>query len=181
MVRNYTTAAVDPAAVDRIVAAALTAPSAGNTRAQNLIVVTDPPTRAAIALLAGEIEHVAGGLNPWLSRAPVHIIPITSEEAYHRRYLAADKLGPHESIDWPIPYWWIDIGATFMTILLAAVAEDLAAGFLGAHAIPGLGNVLGLSAEMRAIGVVTVGHPAPDRRSHSLDRPLGESRVRHIR
>ena len=41
-------------------------------------------------------------------------------------------------IDWPIPYWYVDVGATMMLILLAAVDEGLAAGFLGTHRFPEL-------------------------------------------
>ncbi len=57
-----------------------------------------------------------------------------------------------------------------MAILLAAVDEELAAGFLGAHSIPDLAELLGIPDEASPIGVVTVGHPAPDRRSGSLSR-----------
>ncbi len=55
-------------------------------------------------------------------------------------------------------------------MLLAAVDEGLAAGFLGSHAMPDLERLIGLPEDMKAIGVVTIGHPAPDRRSGSLAR-----------
>jgi nitroreductase len=57
-----------------------------------------------------------------------------------------------------------------MAVLLAAVDEGLGAGFLGVHSIPGLRELLGIPSEVSTIGVVTVGHPAPDRRSGSLAR-----------
>jgi nitroreductase len=57
-----------------------------------------------------------------------------------------------------------------MADLLAAVDEGLAAGFLGVHSVPDLGAVLGIPAHHTPIGVVTVGHPLPDRRSGSLNR-----------
>ena len=57
-----------------------------------------------------------------------------------------------------------------MLLLLAAVDEGLAAGFFGFHRLEGLERVLGIPPEVTPIGVVTVGHPAPDRRSGSLAR-----------
>ena len=58
-----------------------------------------------------------------------------------------------------------------MAVLLAAVAEGLAAGFLGVHSVPDLAARLNLPPDHTPIGVVTIGHAAPDRRSTSLDRP----------
>lgn len=171
MVRNYTGEPVDEASLERIVASALRAPSAGNTRGQSLVLVTDPATRAAIAGLAGEEGYVAAGFDPWISRAPAHLVVCISEAAYHDRYREPDKTGPDgEEIDWPVPFWWVDAGATMMLALLAAVDEGLAAGFLGVHSIPGLRDLLEIPDEVTPIGVVTLGHPAPDRRSSSLDR-----------
>ena len=71
-------------------------------------------------------------------------------------------------------------GAALVLILQAAVNEGLAAGFLGAHAIPGLHDLLGIPAEVEVVGVVTVGHPLPDRQSSSLDRgPRPAAEVTH--
>ena len=68
-----------------------------------------------------------------------------------------------------MPFWWIDAGAALMLVLLTAVDEGLAAGFLGTDA-DDLQNLLGIPSTMVPIGIVTVGHPAPDRRSNSLKR-----------
>jgi nitroreductase len=57
-----------------------------------------------------------------------------------------------------------------MAILLAAVDEGLAAGFLGVHSVPDLADLLGMPEDQTPIGVVTIGHPLPDRRSGSLTR-----------
>ena len=170
MVRNYTDEPIDPQALARIVATGRKAPSAGFSQGQAFVVVTDPPTRAAIAELAEESLYVARGLDPWISRAPAHIVVCVSEDAYHRRYNEADKLDAGDEISWPVPFWWVDCGASMQNLLLAAVDEGLAAGFLGVHAIPGLRDLLRIPAEYTPIGVVTIGHPAPDRRSGSLGR-----------
>jgi FMN reductase [NAD(P)H] len=171
MVRNYADDPVDRAALERIAAAALRAPSAGNSQAIGVVVVTDESTRKAIATIADEPDYVAAGFDPWISRAPGHIVISVSEKVYRDRYSEPDKLGPDgQEIDWPVPYWWVDAGASMMAVLLAAVDEGLAAGFLGVHTVPDLSELLGIPDHFHPIGIVTVGHPAPDRRSASLDR-----------
>jgi FMN reductase [NAD(P)H] len=171
MVRNYATAPVPEVSLQRIVEAGLRAPSAGNSQGLGFVVVTDGVTRAAIADLGGEPDYVAQGFDPWISVAPAHIVITVSEQVYRDRYREQDKLGPDgREIDWPVPYWWVDAGAALMAVLLAAVDEGLAAGFLGVHSLPDLGRLLGLPEHQTPIGVVTVGHPLPDRRSSSLDR-----------
>ncbi len=171
MVRNYTDEPVDAGTVDRLIEATRRAPSAGFSQGQYLVVITAPETRRAIAELSGEPEYVAAGFAPWISRAPVHFVICTSEADYHRRYQEADKVDRQgREITWPIPYWWVDAGASMMLLLLAAVDEGLAAGLLGIHSIPGLQALLGIPDDITPIGVVTVGYAAPDRQSGSLKR-----------
>ena len=179
MVRNYTDEPVDRAVVERILDVARRAPSAGHSQGQAFVVVTDPHRRARIAELAHEPEYVANGFDPWISRAPVHVVVCVSKELYLSRYSEPDKgdgsMG--DEANWPVPYWWVDSGASMMMLLLAVVDEGLAAGFLGSHNMPDLKSELGIPDHMEPIGVVTIGHPAPDRRSGSLDRgrrPLDE-------
>jgi nitroreductase len=174
MVRNYTDEPVSSEALERVLQTARKAPSAGFSQGQSLVVVADAATRARIAELCGEAEYVAMGLDPWISRAPVHVVVCTSTRAYLDRYREPDKGGPDSPLgvagNWPVPYWWVDAGATMMLILLAAVDEGLAAGFLGSHAVPDLKELLGIPDDVSPIGIVTIGHPAPDRRSGSLAR-----------
>ena len=178
MVRNYTASPVDPAVLERIVDAGRRAPSAGFSQGQAFVVVTDRADRAAIAALAGEARYVEAGFDPWISRAPAHVIVCTSEAAYRRRYREPDKSPDGKEVEWPVPYWWIDAGAALQNILLAVVNEGLAAGFLGCHAMSGLASLLDIPEEYSPIGVVTIGHPAPDRRSGSLSR--GRRPVRDV-
>jgi nitroreductase len=171
MVRNYGPEPVSPDSLDRIVDAGLKAPSAGFSQGLGFVVVTDPAIRQAIAVIAEEEEYVASGFDPWISRAPAHIVITASEKVYRDRYLEPDKLGPDgQPIEWPVPYWWVDAGAALMAVLLAAIDEGLAAGFLGVHSVPDLGALLGIPTRHTPIGVVTLGHPLPDRRSGSLSR-----------
>jgi nitroreductase len=172
MVRNYDPEkAVAREALERIAAAAQRAPSAGFSQGQRLVVITDPERRRRVAELCDEPEYVEAGFDPWISRAPALFVPCVSEEIYHARYNEPDKRPPGEpEIEWPVPYWFIDVGATVMLILLAAVDEGLAAGLLGTHRFPELSAELGLPADQQPVGVITVGYPLPDRRSGSLKR-----------
>lgn len=172
MVRNYTDQTVDREALERIAASALRAPSAGNSQAIAVVVITEEETRRAIANLGDEPAYVGAGFDPWISKAPAHLVISVSEQVYRDRYSEPDKLADDGTqIEWPVPYWWVDAGAALMAVLLAAVDEGLAAGFLGVHALPEMSALLGIPDDYHPIGVVTIGHPAPDRRSGSLDRP----------
>ena len=171
MVRNYTDEPVERETVERIVDAGLRAPSAGNSQGFGFVVVTDLRVRERIAELADEPDYVAAGFDPWISRAPVHVVISVSEKVYKDRYREPDKLTAEgEEIDWPVPFWWVDAGAAMMAILLATVDEGLAAGFLGVHALPELTGLLGMPSHQHPIGIVTIGHGASDRRSKSLER-----------
>ncbi len=167
MVRNYTGLPVDADSLERILDAGVRAPSAGFSQGQRFVVVTDARRRRAIAQAAGEAEYLEQGFDPWISRAPIHIVICSDKQAYLDRYAEPDKGGTE---DWTVPYWWVDAGASLMAILYAAVNEDLAAGFLGAHNLDDLHGILGIPEEILIAGVVTIGHAAPDRRSGSLRR-----------
>jgi nitroreductase len=172
MVRNYDASRpVAREVLERIAAAAQRAPSAGFSQGQRVVIVTDAVRRKAIAEICDEAEYVAAGFDPWVSRAPALFVPTVSERIYHRRYQEPDKLQDDGTeIDWPVPYWWTDIGATALLIHQAAIAEGLAAGFLGMADYTELKSYLGIPDEHAPIGVVTVGYPLPDRRSKSLKR-----------
>ncbi|HEX9315220.1 MAG TPA: nitroreductase family protein, partial [Actinomycetota bacterium] len=79
-------------------------------------------------------------------------------------------LGPGGELNWPVPFWYIDAGCSLMLLLLAAVDEGLAAGFLALESYDALRELLRIPADVQPIGIVTIGKPAPDRRSRSLDR-----------
>ncbi|MDP8904672.1 MAG: nitroreductase family protein, partial [Chloroflexota bacterium] len=165
MVRNYDAERpVAREALERIAAAAQRAPSAGFSQGQRLVVVTDAEMRRAVADVCDEPGYVAAGFDPWISRAPALFIPCVSEEVYRARYREPDKRAPGEpEMEWPVPYWWVDVGCTTMLILLAAVDEGLAAGFLGPGKIADVQDVLGIPSHFVPAGVITVGHPLPDR------------------
>jgi nitroreductase len=101
----------------------------------------------------------------------VLVVPCTSEEAYHRRYRESDKIqADGTEIEWPVPYWFMDGGCAIMVLLLAVVDEGLAAGFAGAHDLDAVRALLGIPAEVTPLGVIPIGHAAPDMPSPSLKR-----------
>ncbi|HEY7350794.1 MAG TPA: nitroreductase family protein [Ktedonobacterales bacterium] len=171
MVRHFTPEPVTPEVIERMLDLARHAPSAGFTQGQSFIIVTRPELKREIARLCGEEGYVAGGFHPFISEAPVLVIACTSEATYHRRYQAADKLQEDGTeIEWPVPYWHMDIGCAVMILLLAAVNEGLAAGFAGSHDLDALRRLLDMPAAVTPVGVIPIGHRAPDVPSPSLKR-----------
>jgi nitroreductase len=175
MVRHFTSEPVDVEAIARICDVARRAPSAGYTQGQALVVVTEEATRREIARLCSEDVYLAEGFHPWISQAPVLLVPCVSEAAYHRRYQEPDKLEESggEETEWPVPYWFMDIGCTVMALLLAAVNEGLAAGFAGAETTTRrleLQRLLGIPDEYVVVGVIPIGHGAGDKPSPSIKR-----------
>jgi nitroreductase len=57
-----------------------------------------------------------------------------------------------------------------MVFLLAVVDEGLSAGFAGAFNLDAVREALGIPAEVTPVGVIPIGHGAPDKRSPSLKR-----------
>ncbi|HEX9385849.1 MAG TPA: nitroreductase family protein [Anaerolineales bacterium] len=171
MVRNFADKPVDPAIIDRILELARHAPSAGFTQGQSFIVVTRPELKKAIAATCEEDEYVQRGFAPFISNAPVLLIPCTSETAYHRRYQEADKVSEDGTeIVWPVPYWFMDIGCAVMIVLLAAIDEGLVTAFAGSKDLDTLRSLLNMPAEVTPVGVIALGYRAPDIPSPSLRR-----------
>ena len=171
MVRNFADRPVDPAIIERVLELARHAPSAGFTQGQSFVVVTRPELKKAIAETCEEDEYIKRGFAPFLSQAPVLLIPCTSEAAYHRRYQEADKVNEDGTeIVWPVPYWFMDIGCAVMIALLAAIDEGLVTAFAGSKDLDALRTLLNMPAEVTPVGVIALGYRAPDIPSPSLKR-----------
>ena len=172
-VRRFEEGGVERDVIERIARLAQRAPSAGFSQGQRLVVVTEPDRRREVARLLGEEEYQDLGMGPWISECAAQFIPCVSEAIYHRRYQEPDKIDEDgREIDWPIPYWWVDVGATMQNVMLAAVDEGLGCGFVGTDADGWirLKTLLGVPDEFAPIGVMPVGRPLPDVRSPSLKR-----------
>jgi len=179
MVRSYRPDPVPLEVIERIVATVRRAPSGGFSQGHRLVVVTDPPKRQALARLAGEGEYVAAGGQAWISTAPVHVFVGTREESYHERYRKPDKLRDGEEIGWPAPYWYVDAGAAFILLQLAAIDEGLASGVFGVlpEQVPAVKALLDVPDDVHFVCLVTIGHPAPDPQANRLVSRLSERRL----
>jgi nitroreductase len=171
-VRRFTDEPIGRDVLDGIVRLAQHTPSAGFSQGQRLVVVTDPATRREVGRICGEgTDFSEDEFGPWVSTCGAQFIPCVSEEVYHRRYREPDKVLPDgREIDWPIPYWWMDIGCTVMVVMLAAHDAGLAAGFTGPERSEDLQAALEIPSEFVPVAVIPVGQPLPDRRSPSLKR-----------
>jgi FMN reductase [NAD(P)H] len=174
-VRTYADRPVPRDVLERITnAAVIRAPSAGFSQGLRLVIVTDPEIRREIAVAAAEEELAAKGRPRWKAAAPVHVVVLTREDDYHRRYQAPDKLkitGGRE-IEWPAPYWYVDAGAAAMTLMLAAIDEGLDTAIFGVTDQGALRRTLGLPDDISFVAVVTMGYPAED-----ADEPSAGSSV----
>jgi FMN reductase [NAD(P)H] len=163
MVRHYTGEAIPREALERIVATVRRAPSAGFSQGQRLLVVDDQGLLADLAALAGNDDP---DVEPWFPSAPAHVLVLTREADYHDRYRRDDKLHDGEEIEWPVPFWYVDAGATLMLVLLTAVDEGLSAGVYGVPVAqdPAWRALLSIPDELRIVAGVTIGRGAPDPR-----------------
>jgi nitroreductase len=187
MVRSFATDPVDPAVVDTIVQAALRAPSAGNTRGSEWVVLAgEAETSGYWEATTDEAWRAASPRWEGLRRAPVILLSYASAEAYVSRYAEPDKAGaaPDLGIDaarWPVTYWTGDAAFGVMTVLLAAVDAGLGACILGNfRGEAKLARALGVPAAWRLFCAVLLGHPdGNDHPSRSLARarPQAKGRV----
>ena len=180
MVRSYLPDPVDREVVERIVGVVRRAPSAGFSQGHRLFVVSDEGARRELARLAGEEEYVANGMQPWISVAPVHIVVGVREESYHERYRKPDKLDEAgEEIGWPAPYWYVDSGACFMLLQLAALDEGLGTGVYGVlpEDVPDLKALVGIPADVHFTCVVTIGKRTPEVDESPLVSRLSQARL----
>lgn len=171
MVRNFSERPVDLEIIERIVDLTRHAPSAGFTQGQSFVIVTKPDLKKSIAVTCEEEEYVKSGFDAFISKAPVLLIPCTSELAYHKRYQENDKVDDTGSeIEWPVPYWFMDIGCSVMIALLAAIDEGLVCAFAGSKDLKTLRSLLNIPAEVTPVGVIAIGYRANDVPSPSLKR-----------
>jgi nitroreductase len=180
MVRAYESEPISRETIERIVGTVRRAPSAGFSQGQRLIVVTDAATRQRIADLLEETSPAprsGATLEPWL-KAPVLIVVGVREDDYHDRYGKPDKLIDGEELEWPIPYWHFDAGATAMLILLAAIDEGYAAGLFGvfSEATDSFKKLLRIPDDVAVACCITIGKPADDSEWSAISSRLTQAR-----
>jgi nitroreductase len=186
MVRNYQPDQPVPRSVlAELFDLAIRAPSAGFSQGWQFLVLDTAEDRSTFwnATVdraeepAEELgEELKEQLNSWLrglQSAPVLILAMSDKTAYIERYAEPDKgWSDRDEAHWPVPYWDIDTGMASLLILLGAVDRGLAGCFFGvpAEQHDHVKQVLGIPERLSIIGVISVGYPAPDRKSPSLKR-----------
>ena len=165
MVRNFTEERVDPEIVDRALAHAVRAPSAGFSQGWAFLVLDQPVDVDRFWNASTDPDAEPDAWLRGMRRAPVLIVALSSKAAYLDRYSAPDKgWTDRDEARWPAPYWDIDTGMAALLILLTAVDEGIGGCFFG---IPpdrtgDVRNAFGIPGDHHPIGVVALGHPAED-------------------
>jgi len=166
--------------VTRALDLATRSPSAGFTQGWDFVVLR---TREQRALFWAATTDPHADPDPWLQgmrTAPVLILCLSDPQRYLDRYTEPDKGWADRDEDrWPVPYWDVDTGMAAFALLLSAVDHGLGACFFGVRPEDRLAvlDAFGAPPDRRIVGVVSLGYPAPDRRSPSLRRgrrPLDE-------
>jgi len=174
-VRDFTAEPVDPAAVTRAIAAAITAPAPHHSTPWRFVVVESPRARAALLddMLAAWIADLRGDgftedqiarrvrRGEPLRRAPLLVVPCLHAEAAHRypddRRNAAER-----------EMFVVAMGAAVQNLLVALEVEGLGSCWVSSTMFcrPVVTGTLGLPSGWEPMGAVGVGHPAapaPDR------------------
>ncbi|HEV2887989.1 MAG TPA: nitroreductase family protein [Jatrophihabitans sp.] len=175
MVRNYDPSRrVARSVLTELLELAIRAPSAGFSQGWHFLVLETPEDRASFwTASSGEPDAEP---DPWLrdmQSAPALIIAMSDKKAYLDRYAAPDKgWTDRDEAHWPVPYWDIDTGMASLLILLGAVDRGLASCFFGvpAERQEHVKQAFGVPGRLSLVGVLSLGYPAPDRRSPSLKR-----------
>jgi len=182
MVRNYDPDRPVPDDVrEQILEHALHAPSAGFSQGWAFLVLEGADTeRYWFAVTAGGDPSYDAWVRG-LSSAPLLIMAFAHKDGYLDRYAEPDKgWTDRDEARWCAPYWFVDTGMAVLLMLQTAVDEGLGACFFGipVERIQAVKDEFGVPAAYAPIGVVSVGYPAPDRRSPSLKR--GRRGVRDV-
>jgi coenzyme F420-0:L-glutamate ligase/coenzyme F420-1:gamma-L-glutamate ligase len=174
-VRDFTVEPVDPAAVTRAVAAAITAPAPHHSTPWRFVVLESPQAQAALLddMLAAWVADLRGDgftedqiarrvrRGEPLRRAPLLIVPCLHAEAAHR--YPDDRRNSAER-----EMFVVAMGAAVQNLLVALAVEGLGSCWVSSTMFcrPVVTEALGLPDGWEPMGAVGVGHPAapaPDR------------------
>ena len=172
MVRNFDDRPVPADVVERILANAQRAPSAGFSQGWAFLVLEGRAETARFWSATFE-DDAARAAFRWqgLFRAPLVVVPLAHKQAYLDRYAEPDKgWADRDERRWPVPYWEIDTGFAALLMLLTAVDAGLGALFFGIFRPDAFRAAFGVPDAYTPIGALAIGWPAPDEPSASLAR-----------
>ncbi|HKX67951.1 MAG TPA: nitroreductase family protein [Intrasporangium sp.] len=174
MVRRYDPdRQVSPEVIERCLANAVRAPSAGFSQGWDFLVLAEDDERDSFWTATTPED---GPSDSWLSgirNAPLLVLCLSDKDAYLDRYAAPDKgWTDRDEARWPVPYWDVDTGMAALLILLTAVDEGLGALFFGVPPVhhETVKAAFGIPPGRRIVGVVSIGHALPGPKSPSLRR-----------
>lgn len=169
MVRSFADRIPPREAIERILANALHAPSAGFSQGWAFLLLDEP---ADVTLFWDtEWPPPRSGSRTGITTAPALIVPLSHKQAYLDRYAEPDKgWTDRDESRWPVPYWHIDTGFAALLMLLTAVDEGLGALFFGLDRVEAFRRAFGVPDAFTPIGAIALGYPAPDTPSPSLKR-----------
>lgn len=172
MVRSFEDRPIPREVVDRILANAQRAPSAGFSQGWAFLVLEGPEQTARYwdALWPEETRSAFGWAD--MFTAPLLVVCLSDKKTYLRRYQEPDKgWTDMDEKRWPVPYWDIDTGMAALLILQTAVDAGLGAVFFGVSDQALFRTTFGVPEDLRAIGTIALGYAKPhDRPSPSLRR-----------
>lgn len=173
MVRSYdSTRTVTREQLEALLALAIRAPSAGYTQGWEFLVLTGTDLERYWRVCTDPAATPDAWLKGMMT-APALIIPLADKSAYLDRYSEADKgWTDRDEARWPVPYWLTDTAMAALLVLLAAVDTGLASCFFGipTDRVDAVMATFEIPRQLQPIGAITIGYPAPDRRSPSLQR-----------
>lgn len=174
MVRHFSDRPLAPEVIERVLASALRAPSAGFSQGWAFLALTEKEDRARF----WPFVPTRVAQTPTMQDAPLVVVPLAHKSTYLERYAEPDK-GWEDRAEarWPVPYWYIDTGMAALMMLLTAVDEGLGACFFGIIPQPdeefrpeidvpahteAFRAEFGIPAAYMPIGGITVGYRAAD-------------------
>ena len=176
MTRSFADRAVDPELLRRLCEAAMSAPSAGNSRGVQAVVLTGQARDRYWLAATDEDWRATSRRFAGMLRAGAVVLLLCNPEVYTARYAEEDKAssGLGDEAAWPVPYWFGDAAFAAMALLLGAEAAGLGAAFLGTFRNEdAVLEAVGRHRPARLFGTVLLGHhDGQDQPSASLSRAV---------
>ena len=172
MVRNFESRPVPPDIVDRILANALHAPSAGFTQGWAFLVLEGREHTERFWNTTWEIGQARAAFRyQGLFNAPLIVVALSNEDAYLDRYAEPDKgWTDRDPARWPVPYWHVDTGFAALLMLLTAVDAGLGGLFFSVGEPGRVRAAFAIPEAFAPVGALAIGYPAIDELSPSLRR-----------
>lgn len=141
-IRKFTDEDVPDETIRQIIEAGILAPSAGNIQSWEFIIVRDKTTKYNLSQEALGQMHVL--------ESPVVIVVAANTKTAEKRYGSIGR----------DVYCFLSAGAAIQNMLLTAVSLGLGAAWVGSFKERAVQEILKLPAEIRPVGIITLGRPA---------------------